>query len=120
LAGEVRLGLGLGDGDIKGSGYGVSLNVGKFKIENYLSAYIKPQFKSGSFVGYGLLGVSSVNSKGSIDGESQSGSDSGLSYGLGAGLNFGASTVALEYKTLVEIEDFGDLQGFNIAYQYKF
>lgn len=122
FAAEMRLGFGLGSGDLELDANGYNRNVGDVKITSMYGLYAKPQFKSGGFRGYALLGYAGYNTETTISvgnySETSDTSDSGFSVGVGAGWDFGQHGVSLEWKT-TKI-DGGDISGVAAFYQYNF
>jgi opacity protein-like surface antigen len=96
--------------------------VGEVKVTSMFGLYAKPQFKSGGFKAYGLLGYAGYNTETTIEfgnySESEKTADDGISYGLGAGFDFGQHGLALEWKS-TKI-DGGDISGVAVFYQYQF
>lgn len=123
FAAEMRLGFGLGSDDLELTYGSVRVDAGEVKVTSMFGLYAKPQFKSGGFKAYGLLGYAGYNTETTIefDGEyidSEKTADDGISYGLGAGLDFGQHGIALEWKS-TKI-DGGDISGVAAFYQYQF
>lgn len=122
FAAEMRLGFGLGSDDLKLTDGYASADVGEVKVTSMFGLYAKPQFKSGGFKAYGLLGYAGYNTETTIEfgnySESEKTADDGISYGLGAGFDFGQHGLALEWKS-TKI-DGGDISGVAVFYQYQF
>ena len=122
FAAELRLGFGLGSGDLELDSNIYSGDVGKVKITSMYGLYAKPQFKSGGFKAYALLGYAGYSTETTIEygsySESEDTTDDGFSYGIGAGFDFGQHGIALEWKT-TKI-DGGDISGVAAFYQYQF
>lgn len=122
FAAEMRLGFGLGSGDLELDSNIYSGDVGEVKITSMFGLYAKPQFKSGGFKAYALLGYAGYNTETTIEvgnfSQSEDTSDDGFSYGLGAGFDFGQHGLGLEWKT-TKI-DGGDISGVAAFYQYQF
>jgi hypothetical protein len=121
IAWEFRLGLGLGDNDVKLSTGNNSFSSGiNYKASSYFSGYFRPQYVTESFQFYGLLGYSSVSGELSGGGVSEDTSDDGISYGVGAGFIFSDNNAFnLEWKNLAAIDD-GDITGLSLTYQRRF
>lgn len=132
LAAEARLGLGFNGDKVQIETRGLSLGAGSFELSSYLSGYLRPQYQSGPFQAYALLGFSGVKFELKADDEKDAHSKRGFSYGVGASYALSATaSLNLEWKQLADIsfkpdqdEDEPSLKakftGFGISYTQKF
>ncbi|HMU67517.1 MAG TPA: hypothetical protein PKE57_10235 [Cellvibrionaceae bacterium] len=101
FAAEARLGLGINKGKRHLDGQEEALDLGEIKIGSMYALYAKPQFNSGAFKAFALLGYAGYNSEWSFRDEDYYASSNtaykGISYGLGAGWSFGQHVINIEW-----------------------
>lgn len=116
VAGEVRLGYGIGDDSI--SAFGFDVNV---ELDYMYGAYLRAGFPAAeSFYPYAVLGYTQIELTASAGGFSASDSDSDVSFGLGADIGFSDNTLLnLEYMNYFD-KDGAEISAFSIGITGKF
>lgn len=121
LAVEARAGAGLGTDEDTLDALGVPVEV-DYKLDYYLSFYVRPQYHFKYATIYALAGYGGTEFSATAEGYNvdESGAKSGISYGVGIGYtNADRVRFILEYISLVDTDTYS-VEGTNFSVQFNF